>query len=195
MKRNRIASRLLPIVAVLSLVAAVWAQADAAAPQVVATAGQQVNVTLHILTGGLDGHAGWPMFSPSEIVLPAHALVTMTIVDYDDGSAPVPDPSYLKVSGVVAGRVLLTANDPAKPVVKDGAYSQFTAADVAHTLTVPDLGLNIPVPQSSTVTFMFRTGAPGVYDWRCETACGTGPTGWSGAMQTYGYMKGRFIVQ
>jgi hypothetical protein len=47
----------------------------------------------------------------------------------------------------------------------------------------------------TTVVFTLKAPtSPGTYTWQCETPCGSGPTGWGGAMATYGWMRGNFSV-
>ena len=71
---------------------------------------------------------------------------------------------------------------------------------LAHTFTIPSLGINAPLPVASmngptTVRFTFRAPAvPGTYQWLCVTPCGTGPYGISGAMNSNGWMRGQLIV-
>ncbi len=160
-----------------------------------ATATQQhVNVNLSILTGKMLGKAGWPTYVPADFSVPAHALVTVTIRDFDNGPAPVPA-ANLKVQGTVGGTMTVTkallGNVATLPATK---VSSVAANDVAHTFTSPGLNLNVPVPPSSTVTFSFRTGAAGTYTWQCFAPCGTGATGWSGPMAENGYMQGVITV-
>lgn len=63
---------------------------------------------------------------------------------------------------------------------------------LAHTFSVPALGINVPVAPHSVETFTIRTGAPGVYVWRCLAPCtDDGP---AGPMAERGYMAGRLIV-
>ena len=84
----------------------------------------------------------------------------------------------------------------------------------SHTFAIPDLGVTVPLAgvaddaknQCSvapctlaeahrTITFTFRTGAPGRYRWQCFVPCGAGFLfGFGGPMQTVGYMDGFLIV-
>ena len=81
---------------------------------------------------------------------------------------------------------------------------------VAHTFSVPALGINVPlwgVPSSAknicahapcsfssvhnVITFSFRTPGPGQYHWQCLIPCGAGfLDGNGGPMQSIGYMGG-----
>jgi len=67
--------------------------------------------------------------------------------------------------------------------------------NVAHTLTFADMGLSIPIPPVSTVRFTFKTGAAGTHTWQCMANCGSGTSGWEGAMAETGYMQGKMTVQ
>lgn len=162
---------------------------------VTAVALPHVSVNLSILTGKMLGKPGWPQYTPAEFTVPAHSLVTVTIRNFDSGQAQVPA-AYLRVQGTVGGTIAVAhgvrGNVAVLPVTH---LSAVAANDVAHTFTVPALGLNVPIPPASTVTFSFRTGAAGSYAWQCFAPCGTGPTGWSGAMAALGYMQGHITVQ
>jgi heme/copper-type cytochrome/quinol oxidase subunit 2 len=59
---------------------------------------------------------------------------------------------------------------------------------------VADLGLNVPICAMCQTSFTFFSGAPGTFTWRCMDPCGTGPSGWDGAMATDGYMSGHITV-
>lgn len=134
-----------------------------------------------------------PMYAPTtSLVAPAHTLVTMTIVNHDLGDTPLGANSpYTQVSNVTDGVARV-----------DGVpFTQIDQAKVAHTFTIPQLGVNVPIPGDSatgqaslTVTFSFMTGAAGVYDWRCMDPCGSGPGGWQGPMATMGQMMGTLTV-
>src|SRR6202011_4722823 len=82
--------------------------------------------------------------------------------------------------------------------------------DASHTFTIPDLGVSVPLPgvamnpknpcssapcslaeAHNTITFTFRTGAPGRYRWQCFVPCAASFLfGNGGPMQTIGYMSG-----
>ncbi len=134
-----------------------------------------------------------PMYIPTTtLTAPAHTLVTMTIINQDLGDTPLPPNSpYSTVTGVT--------NDTAQ--VDGMPYTQLDTTKVAHTFTIPELGVNVPIPgdsatgQSSlTVTFTFITGSAGTFVWRCMDPCGTGPSGWAGPMAMPGQMMGTLTV-
>ncbi len=140
--------------------------------------------------------------SSANISLPANVPIHITIVNYDDGAAPVPA-IFANVSGT-SGNVVFIANDStvnssqpagasaAINVVDPQPVSSVNDSNIAHTFTV-QLGtatvLNIPIEPSSVETATF-TLAPGFYHWHCMAACGSGAAGWGGAMQTPGWMAG-----
>ncbi len=140
-----------------------------------------------------DGSTMGPTYLPTtSLYVPAHSMVTVTIVNYDIGDTDLPAGSpFANVSNVVGGSAKV-----------DGSpYTQLDITKVAHTFTIPQLNVNVPIPGDSptgasslTVTFSFMTGAPGVYDWRCMDPCGSGSSGWGGPMATMGQMEGTLTV-
>lgn len=134
-----------------------------------------------------------PAYTPTtNLVLPAHSLVTITIVNQDAGDTSLPAGSpYAKVMGTVGG-VAYVDGQP---------YRALDVAKVAHTFTVPQIGLSVPIPgdapqghQDITVTFSFLTGGAGTYTWQCMDPCGAGASGWEGPMSTNGYMRGTLTI-
>ena len=151
----------------------------------------QANLDIVINQPGMQ--KDWPAFSPNNLVVPANSLVTVTLRDYDMGDTPMPKGSpFTTVQGIVGG-----------VAYADGqAYKALAPDKMAHTFTVTQLNLNVPLPGDSTtgkpygvVTFTFRTGVPGIYFLKCFVPCGTGIGGWQGAMVTKGYMIGTVTVQ
>jgi hypothetical protein len=138
--------------------------------------------------GTFTGIDGWPAMAPADIHVRAGATVVLTIKEYDDMVTPVAGLSpFLRVMGGTE-----TVNG--KPVSSVGN------GQLAHTFTIPSLGINAPLPVASmdgptAVRFTFRApAAPGTYQWLCVTPCGTGPYGISGAMNSNGWMRGHLIV-
>ncbi len=73
--------------------------------------------------------------------------------------------------------------------------TELTNKNIAHTITLADLGINIPIPIAdesgpAVVEFTFTTGDAGTYQWRCMTPCGGGSKGMDGSMATDGWMRG-----
>jgi heme/copper-type cytochrome/quinol oxidase subunit 2 len=155
------------------------------------TSSTHVNMDIVVNQPGLQ--TDWPAFSQSNLVVPANSLVTVTLRDYDLGNTPMPqDSPFTRVLGTVGSIA-----------TSDGQTFASLAADkIAHTFTIPQLNVNVPLPGDgaqgkdyNTVTFSFRTGAPGSYTFRCYDPCGTGPMGMMGPMMTQGYMIGTLTVQ
>ena len=131
--------------------------------------------------------------------LPAHALVHVTVYQFD-GASGLRNPFLGRPEGVV-GNVMQV--DGKTVDVLDPALA-------SHTFTVPSMHLVVPlegVPDDAknpcdaapcsldkshrTITFSFRTGNPGRYRWQCFVPCAAGFIyGFGGPMQTIGYMDG-----
>ncbi len=144
--------------------------------------------------------------SSANISLPAGVPIYITIINYDDGAAGT-DPQFANVTGTV-GNVVFVANNtnvnstqPAGSstgisVVGAQPVSYVNDSNIAHTFTI-QLGtatvLNIPIEPSSVESATF-TLASGSYEWHCMAACGSGASGWGGAMKTPGWMAGTVTV-
>lgn len=59
---------------------------------------------------------------------------------------------------------------------------------IGHTFTISDLGVNIPIPPTTAVSFSLSFSKPGTYMYFCQTPCGPG-------MNVVGYMMGYIIVK
>ncbi len=153
-----------------------------------------VHRTLVIETGKMDGRPGWPRYTPAGFTAPAGATVVLTIVNHDDGTAPLPPASpWGQVWGADAtygettGGTELIDGSPVHGVPNE---------DVSHTFTIPGLLVNVPVPAAPssadpvTITFTFRVTKKGTFTWLCAAPCGSGATGMGGAMNTPGWMEG-----
>lgn len=136
--------------------------------------------------------------SSANIALPANALIKLTIINYDDGNGSLIDPQYANVQGTVNGTITYFSNsnvnstEGPKGIVLNGGQTVTSVppAILAHTFSIPSLKINIPVPLSSTVVAYIEITQPGTYGWFCYTACGSGPAGTWGAMDTPGWMTG-----
>ncbi len=152
--------------------------------------------------------------SSAYIQLPADQNIQLTIINYDDGPAfPLGQPGELagsNSSGVAAlynvtgtvGNVEKVINDTNVNSTTNGTInvsggetvSNLADFSVSHTFTISQLGVNIPLPPSSTVVTNLYLTQQGTYQWQCEAPCGSGPTGWGGAMSTAGWMMGTISV-
>ncbi len=135
--------------------------------------------------------------------VPAHTLVTVTIYQYD-GASGLRNSFLAQVQGTKGGVEVLNGK----------AVSTINPDDAAHTFSVPDLNINVPLPGVSanaknqcgvspctlaqahnTITFSFVSPGPGTYRWQCFVPCALGFLfGNGGPMQTIGYMDGLIEV-
>lgn len=151
----------------------------------------------------------WVSYGPTtNLSVPAHALVTITIKQYDSGGT-ITNPWFAKVHGTVDGTVMVNGK----------SETQLKPDAIGHTFTIHALPTNqdplfvsIPLPALSdeaeaklapgsnypapdVVTFSFVTGGPGEYVWNCEYPCGDGTYAkFGGPMSARGYMSGTFTV-
>ena len=151
---------------------------------------------LSIVTPDQTGKDGYPAYVPTNLVLPAHATVTITITDFDSaGALPA---KYAVVHGTVGNTITVAPIDPSNPNnlgPSRQVRSENANTGVAHTFTAVKLGLNVPVAPNAVTTFTIRTGGAGVYTWQCMDPCGTGPQGMGGPMVEAGYMSGKITIQ
>jgi hypothetical protein len=164
-------------------------------PVAAAAAPTTTHVALDILPVKPGGPAqNWPAYVASTpLTVPANTLVTVTIRNFDLGNAAMPANSpLLTVRGTAGG----TATFNGQP------YASLGATQVAHTFTLPQLGINVPIPGDApdnasflTVTFSFHTGKAGTYTFECFAPCGTGSSGFDGPMASMAYMRGTLMVR
>ena len=145
----------------------------------------------------------WPFYGPANhLVLPAHALITMTLKVYDGGEQLNHD-YFAKVIGTV-GNSMMVDGQPVSQLAPDGVQHTFTLHGLP-TSTQDPLFVNVPLPKMSdaemtankfhTVEFSFVTGGAGEYVWNCEYPCGDGTYAKFGAvMGAQGYMSGKVSV-
>jgi hypothetical protein len=160
----------------------------------------------HGASGG--AHPDWVSYGPStNLHVPAHSLVTVTIDQYDGGEK-ITNPYFAKVHGTVDGTMTV-----------DGTTRTGTDPDtVGHTFTIhaapgnqDPLFVSVPLPAVAddaptaadtgypksphVVVFSFVTGGKGEYVWNCEFPCGDGYYAkFGGPMSTQGYMSGTLTV-
>jgi heme/copper-type cytochrome/quinol oxidase subunit 2 len=136
------------------------------------------------------------------ISLPAHRLIKLVIFCYDDGSAPLLNSQYANVSGTQNGIETVDNNDNVNSsqgttginIVGPQNVTNVNASNIAHTFTIPALGVNLPIPPSSTVTAYLMLNETGTFTWACFTGCGYGANGEMGAMSTDAWMTGSLTV-
>lgn len=140
--------------------------------------------------------------SAANLALPAHQLIKLTIICYDDGAANLTGSQYATVAGTQNNTVSEVSNDNVNSsqgasgiqVTGGQTVTSLNASDVAHTFTIPSLGLNIPIAPSSTVVAYFTINQTGTFMWFCQTECGYGPGGLLGAMASPGWMYGQVVA-
>jgi hypothetical protein len=159
----------------------------------------------HGKSGG--AHPDWVSYGPtSSLRVPAHALVTMTIDQYDTGGT-INSPYFATVRGTVDGTESINGKTVTK-VDPDAVGHTFTI-HAAPTDQDP-LFVSVPLPAQAdsaqpapnsdypkaiTVTFSFLTKGPGTYVWNCEFPCGDHYYAkFGGTMATRGYMSGTLTV-
>ena len=188
-----------------------------ATPVAATAAGQMRHVKLELATypdsmageHGTSGgpHPDWVSYGPStNLHAPPHALVTVTIKQYDSGGM-IANAFFSRVRGTVGGTMLLDGKTVSS--VDPGSIGHTFTLHAAPTNQDP-LFVNVPLPalpddaqpapgqaypKPHVVTFSFVTGGPGHYVFNCEYPCGDGYyASFGGPMATRGYMSGTFTV-
>ena len=145
-----------------------------------------------------SGNSAWPAYGPTnQFQVPAHALVTVTVRQYDSGGS---------LNNAFFDTVRGTVGNVAR--VNGKLVHSIDPNNVGHTFTVrgipgtdPAFFLNVPFPavpgnnqadngQYESVTFSFISGSKGTYAWNCEFPCGTQVAGFGGPMSAFGFMSG-----
>jgi hypothetical protein len=131
--------------------------------------------------------------------VPAYSLVHVTIYQFDTPTG-LRNAFLSQAQGTVGGSFSLDG----KRMV------QIPAEEASHTFAIPQLGVFVPLAGVNeeaknqceegpcnlgeahrTISFTFRTGAPGKFRWQCFVPCGAGwYFGNGGPMSTLGYMGG-----
>ena len=123
---------------------------------------------------------GFRRYSPANFTLP-EGLVFVTIVDND--STANWSGCACNVTGTVGGALRLNGTP----------LSRMNGDNVAHTFTIPSLGINIPSPGQATVSFELDLAQTGSFMWLCLAPCGS--DGYGGfPMDTPGFMTGTMTV-
>ncbi len=174
-------------------------------------AGTQVNLTLQTVAGLGNGYTEptWVSYLVKDekgawqhstvFNLPAHALVHVTVYQFD-GDSGLRNPFLARAQGVV-GDVMKVDGKTVTHI--DPALASHTFAVAAYHLVVPLIGVADEAKNQCeqapcgldkahrTITFAFRTGGPGRFRWQCFVPCAAGFIyGFGGPMQTIGYMDG-----
>ncbi len=134
--------------------------------------------------------------SSANIILPAHRQIQLTIVSYD-----TPTPGSTDQEGQVTGTAgnsvyFMNGTIATMGTMASGQNLPSLPGDaLAHTFTIPQLGINIPVVGGSTVIANFYIDKAGTYAWICLTPCGFGPNGDKASMVQPGWSTGQVTVQ
>ena len=169
------------------------------------------NLTLQTVAGLGDGYTEptWVSYlvkdekgqwqHSTNFKVPAHALVHVTVYQYD-GASGLRNSFFGRPQGV-EGNMMTVDGKTVDVIDPDDASHTFAIA--AYHLVVPLIGVADDAPNQCeqapcgldkahrTITFSFRTGAPGHYRWQCFVPCAAGFIyGFGGPMQTIGYMDG-----
>jgi hypothetical protein len=171
--------------------------------------------------GGSSGaHPDWVAYSNSNLVVPAHSVVTITVSQYDSGE---------KLNNSYFGNVIGTLDGTA--TLNGQSFTHVDPDHIGHTFTLrglPSQGnqlfVSVPLPaadgadscdpaspdnsicqtigegyytkEPNVITFSFYVGDKGLYEWNCEYPCGGSRIGQFGeAMSTFGYMSGTLTVK
>ncbi len=144
------------------------------------------------------------LYSTTQLKLPSKVEISLTVIDFDDGVGPVVS-QYAAVAGTTNNQISIVNNTNVNSTegsnginISGGStVSQVPSSNIAHTLTILATGnkivLNIPLTPSSVVSTTFSITS-GNYTWQCEVPCGSGSSGWEGAMSTAGWMEGSVYV-
>jgi len=135
--------------------------------------------------------------SSANISLPVRTLIQVTIVSYDTPTNGSTDQQG-RVNGTLGGNVYLingtTASMSSMPEQWGTNVTSVPGASLAHTISIPELGVNIPVVGGDTeIAYLYFTRT-GTFTWVCLTPCGFGPNGALGAMSTSGWMTGTVTI-
>jgi len=150
--------------------------------------------------------------------LPPHTLIHVTVTQYDSQTG-LRNNFLGQIRGTVGGVASYTTTGQTGkgsglPAYNNTSLSVLPPALAAHTFTVPDLDLSVPLVGISnattnicavapctpnfahtTIRFSFKTPGPGSYRWQCLVPCAFAFLyGFGGPMQTIGYMDGLLEV-
>ncbi len=172
---------------------------QAAVPLAANSGTPNATLNLTIVTGQMMGSGALgPAYVPADFTLPAYSTVKVTVTDFDTAT-PLTGAltKFSKVTGTVGGVMQVQGINPLAPNTTVGAVhtmSYLAPSQVAHTLTIPRLGINVPMAGQSRITFVIHTGKAGTYEWLCMDPCGGGPSGMGAPMGMQGFMAGTMTV-
>jgi hypothetical protein len=215
------ARRLVGIAVVTAVVAGVsisyllWLTSSPAPVRAVGESGGTARLTLQTVAalGPRYDHPDWVSYlarrpggewtHSTNLTVPAHSLVRVTIYQYDSPTG-LRNPFFGRVQGT-SGATMRVDGRPTAVIPPDAA---------AHTFAIPQLGVYVPLLETPgsgtnpcsaapctqaqahrTITFTFRTKGKGRFRWQCFVPCGAGfVSGNGGPMQSFGYMAGFLTV-
>lgn len=178
------------------------------------TQGKAVNMTIQVDPANgpaVSSQPGWPSYfvenpTTHKFVrstiwqLPAHTRINVTLYQYD-GCTPLRNQFWGKTSGTTGGVSYVNGH-------RQSLSNSYAQCSVAHTFTVPSLGINVPLAAVNAANlcgqgpcttksphevqkFSFVTPGAGEFRWQCFIPCGLGfLDGNGGPMQTLGFMSG-----
>lgn len=157
--------------------------------------------------GGVGPHPDWVSYGPTTVLqVPAHALVTVTINQYDSGEE-IPNPFLATAQGTVGGTETVNGK-VVKGIDPNHVGHTFTLHNFPSSqqdtlfvnVALPAVADDAPTapnsnfPAPNVVTFQFVTGGPGTYAWNCQFPCGDNYASMGGPMGSFGYMQGTLHV-
>lgn len=150
-----------------------------------------------VVTDDQTGRDGYIAYVPANLTLPAHSTVRIRITNFDDATAQKPA-KFAHVWGTVGNTIqvqkMMGVSMPNMLSPARTVDALPAATEVSHTFTSAGMHFNVPVAPVGVTTFILKTGKPGHYTWQCMNPCGSGKTGWGGAMSMKGYMSGTITV-
>ncbi len=202
------------LVAIAVTVAYLVGYLAVAPPEVQGTSGADAQLTLQtvaaISSGDRPDWVSYLVKDPSGQWIhstiwkvPANSVIKVTIYQFDTASK-LRNPFWAQPLGIV----------PSSFMVNGTALDSIPSDTASHTFAIPELGVSVPLQgiaddaknpcvsapcdtatDHETITFSFRTGAPGKYRWQCFVPCGAGFIfGNGGPMSTIGFMGGFLLV-
>lgn len=163
----------------------------------------------------MGDNADWVKYWPTTaLVVPRHAVVTVTIENYDSAT-PLLNPYYGVPRGVtdsdgVLNNTILVGGQTVTSVDPNTVSHTFTIHSIPQSgqdwlfVSVPITGVSssaqtdaagMPLQPEVTQFSFVAPDRPGQYIWQCFDPCGSGFNGFGGPMSTKGYMSGTLTVE